>query len=57
MDKAGAYGIQGQGAFLVRSISGSWSNVVGLPVNTLIRTLLRLDLLQVNGLPGESALR
>lgn len=47
MDKAGAYGIQGQGAFLVRSITGSWSNVVGLPVNTLVRTLLRLDLLQI----------
>ncbi|MBM9536966.1 Maf family protein [Desulfobulbus alkaliphilus] len=49
MDKAGAYGIQGQGAFLVRSITGSWSNIVGLPVNTLIRTLLRLELLQATG--------
>lgn len=31
-DKAGAYAIQGRGAVLVRSISGSYSNVVGLPL-------------------------
>ncbi len=39
-DKAGAYGIQGVGAFLVESIAGSWSNVVGLPVAELVRLLL-----------------
>ena len=39
-DKAGAYGIQGVGAFLVGSIDGSWSNVVGLPVAELVRLLL-----------------
>jgi len=31
-DKAGAYGIQGKAAVFVESISGSYSNVVGLPL-------------------------
>ena len=41
LDKAGAYGIQGQGAFLVKSLSGSYSNVVGLPLHEVIQYLLR----------------
>jgi septum formation protein len=32
MDKAGAYAIQGVGAYLVEEIVGSYTNVVGLPV-------------------------
>ena len=31
-DKAGGYAIQGQGAAWVKSIHGSYSNVVGLPL-------------------------
>jgi septum formation protein len=32
MDKAGAYAVQGVGAYLVDSIVGSYTNVVGLPL-------------------------
>ena len=35
LDKAGAYGIQEQGDMLVESVEGSFSNVVGLPVERL----------------------
>jgi len=34
-DKAGAYGIQGLGVFLCAGLHGSWSNVVGLPLEML----------------------
>ena len=32
MDKAGAYAIQGEGAALVQSVRGCYTNVIGLPV-------------------------
>jgi septum formation protein len=37
LDKAGAYGIQGMGGFLVDSVTGNIDNVVGLPMNVLER--------------------
>jgi len=39
MDKAGAYGIQGDGAMLVEAIFGSYHNVVGLPISRLGQVL------------------
>lgn len=40
-DKAGSYAIQGLGTFLVKSINGSYTNVVGLPVCEVIEFLIR----------------
>jgi septum formation protein len=38
-DRAGGYAIQGAGSALVASIAGDWTNVVGLPVGTLLELL------------------
>ena len=35
MDKAGAYALQGRGVLLTSGIEGSWSNIVGLPLEAL----------------------
>ena len=43
MDKAGSYAIQGSGGFLVASISGSYSNVVGLPLTETLAALIELQ--------------
>jgi septum formation protein len=56
-DKAGAYAIQGLGTFLVRSINGSYSNVVGLPVCEVIETLIKKGVVRRNASKpaGEAA--
>ena len=44
LDKAGAYGVQGKGAVFIKSIQGSYSNVVGLPLCEVIEELKRYNL-------------
>ena len=40
MDKAGAYGVQGLGSVMVARIEGSYTNVVGFPIETVFWTAL-----------------
>jgi septum formation protein len=51
LDKAGAYGVQGLASRFVESMDGSYSNVVGLPIDA-VRALL-----EVSGLTPHDAAR
>jgi septum formation protein len=44
MDKAGSYAIQGIGAAIVERVSGSYTNVVGLPLCEVSRDLKELGI-------------
>lgn len=46
-DKAGAYAVQGIGAFMIVAIEGSYTNVVGLPLTELTEDLKRLGLIEL----------
>jgi nucleoside triphosphate pyrophosphatase len=52
-DKAGGYAIQGIGSFMIESIRGSYTNVVGLPLCELIQMLNRLGAITIS----ESGMR
>jgi septum formation protein len=44
LDKAGGYAIQGIGSLLVSKIEGCYYNVMGLPVQTLVKLLKEVDI-------------
>ncbi|MBI2382719.1 MAG: septum formation inhibitor Maf [Gammaproteobacteria bacterium] len=54
-DKAGAYAIQGLGARFVRSISGSYSGVVGLPLYETGALLARFGIEVLSPTPDSAA--
>lgn len=52
MDKAGAYALQGIGACFIASIEGSYTNVIGLPLERLHPHLRRFGLIGDAPAPG-----
>jgi septum formation protein len=42
-DKAGGYAVQGKGAYFIKSIRGSYTNVIGLPLCEVLEELKKLD--------------
>lgn len=45
-DKAGGYAVQGIGAFFIRAIEGSYTNVMGLPLCELVDTFKRVGMIR-----------
>lgn len=52
LDKAGAYGVQGEGGRLIHDVAGDLSTVIGLPIDLLLSALEHQDLL-----PAEPPMR
>lgn len=42
-DKAGAYGIQGRAGVFVAEVRGCWTNVMGLPMEDVLRAIASID--------------
>jgi septum formation protein len=42
-DKAGGYAVQGMGAYFIKAIRGSYTNVIGLPLCEVLEELKRID--------------
>jgi MAF protein len=51
MDKAGGYGIQGEGAKFVREVRGSIDNVVGLPMEIVLKMFEEME--KIEGLQKD----
>jgi septum formation protein len=49
LDKAGAYAAQGDGADIIAQISGSYSNVVGLPMEKTVAALAQFGIRPARG--------
>lgn len=47
MDKAGAYGIQGKGGFLVYKIEGDFYSIMGLPLNKIYNLLNKYNFMSL----------
>ncbi len=52
-DKAGSYAVQGAGAFFIREIRGSYTNVIGLPLSEVVGELRRIGAFQFEDLKVE----
>lgn len=48
-DKAGGYAVQGMGAFFIKEIRGSYTNVMGLPLCEVVDVLKRVGALMFSG--------
>lgn len=48
LDKAGSYGLQDLGGFLIDKLEGSVSNIIGLPLFPLIHALLAKGVIEAN---------
>jgi septum formation protein len=49
-DKAGAYAVQGIGAFFIKKIEGSFTNVIGLPLAEIVEALRKIEAFQFKDL-------
>ena len=56
-DKAGGYAVQGMGAFFIKEIHGSYTNVMGLPLCEVVDALKRIGAIGFagvsDGIDGE----
>jgi len=48
-DKAGAYAVQGMGSRFIEKISGSYTNVMGLPMDEVVDALKRIEAIGSSG--------